>query len=131
MTTILHLLPCDGCTDKLHYQRSISALALAKAFADLFIISLVPDLGIQHVIKSWVSPFALIGPWLANALPLALCLSTFAFFAGFVWNSAHRARDIGWVHWSGLIAVIPFMNVLFTVVLFVRPSKKHSVWDLV
>lgn len=131
MNTISHLLHCDGRTDKLHYQRNIATLALGKAIADLFIVAMVPGLGIHHVIVSWVNPYALIGPWLANVVPFALCLSTFAFFSGLIWNSVHRARDIGWVHWSGLISSIPFLNVLFTVALFLLPSKKHSVWDLV
>ena len=64
-------------------------------------------------------------------MPFAICLGTFAFFAGLVWNSVHRLRDAGHLHWLGLLTAVPFVALPTALVLALLPTRKHTVWDLV
>ncbi|MCC7501821.1 MAG: hypothetical protein IT229_04785 [Flavobacteriales bacterium] len=131
MNTVQKILHCDGCTGRLTYQRNIALLALGKSTVDLLTIALVPGTDAMTVALSWLNPFALILPWMDGSMPFVICLGTFAFFSGLVWNSVHRARDTGWSHWLGLLAAVPFVDIIAAVVLSVLPARKRSVWDLV
>lgn len=131
MNTIQQFLHCDGRTGPLTYQRNIALLALGKSAVDLLTLALLPGTDAGLVALSWLNPFALVAPWNAGTMPFIVCLGTFAFFAGLVWNSVHRARDTGWSHWLGLLAAVPFVDVVAAVVLSLVPARKRSVWDLV
>ena len=131
MNTVQKILHCDGRTGPLTYQRNIALLAVGKAAVDLLTLALVPGTDAAREALSWLNPFALVRPWMDGTMPFSICLGTFAFFAGLVWNSVHRARDTGWNHWLGLLTVVPFVDVIAAVVLSFVPARKRSVWDLV
>ena len=57
-------------------------------------------------------------------------IQTLLFFTALVWNSVHRARHAGWVHWLGLITCVPYVGMIMTVILAFLPARKHTVWDL-
>lgn len=131
MNTLQKMLHCNGCTGRLTYQRNIALLALGKSAVDVMTIALVPSTNAATVALSWLNPFTLVRPWMDGTMPFAVCLGTFAFFSGLVWNSVHRARDTGWSHWLGLLVAVPFVDVIAAVVLSLVPARKRSVWDLV
>lgn len=131
MKTFKQLMHCDGSTGRLTYQRNVALLAVGKAAVDLLILVLVPATDAGVVALSWLTPFVLIAPWLNDAMPLVVCLGTFAFFAGLVWNSVHRLRDAGTVHWLGLLTAVPFVNLPAALVFALLPTRRHTVWDLV
>lgn len=131
MNTLTHLLHCDGSTDRLHYQRNIALLALTKATIDLIVLALIQGTEPLLVLLGWLNPFLLINPWLNGTMPIAICLSTFGFYIGLVWNSVHRARDTGLPHWLGILAAVPYVNWMATFALAVMREKRRSVWDLI
>lgn len=131
MKTFKEVMHCDGRTGRLTYQRNIALLAVGKAAVDLATLALVPGTAIGPVAAAWVNPFVLVRPWLDGAMPFAICLSTFLFFAALVWNSVHRLRDAGHMHWLGLLTAVPFVNLPTAVLLSLLPTRKHTVWDLV
>lgn len=131
MKTFKQLMHCDGCTGRLTYQRNIALLAVAKASADLLTLVAYPGTGTDQVALAWLNPFVLVQPWLLGTMPVTICLSTFAFFAGLVWNSVHRLRDAGHAHGLGLLAAVPFLGLPTALVLSLLPTRKHTVWDLV
>jgi uncharacterized membrane protein YhaH (DUF805 family) len=131
MNTVQKILHCSGFTGRLTYQRNIALLALGKSAVDLLTLALIPGTDAGLLALSWLNPFALVRPWMDGTVPFMICLGTFAFFAGLVWNSVHRARDTGWSHWLGLLTAVPFVDVIAAVVLSFAPARKHSVWDLV
>jgi hypothetical protein len=131
MITFKQLMHCDGRTGRLTYQRNVALLAVGKAAVDLLYLALVPMTNAGLVAMSWLNPFVLVGPWLNDALTFAPCLGTAAFFAGLVWNSVHRLRDAGTVHWLGLLTAVPFVNLPAAVVMALLPTRRHTVWDLV
>lgn len=130
MSTFARLMHCDGCTDRLTYQRNVALLAFGKATMDLITLAVVPSTSAGLVATGWLNPFLLIEPWLAGTMPWMICISTFLFFTALVWNSVHRARHAGWPHWTGLITAVPFVGAAMTVVLALIPARKHTVWDL-
>lgn len=130
MKTFKQIMHCDGRTDRITYQRNIALLAVGKAAVDLVALVLVPATGAGLVALSWLNPFLLVRPWVEGGMPLAICLSTLAFFAGLVWNSVHRLRDAGHAHWLGVLAAVPFVDLVAAVVLSLLPTRKHTVWDL-
>jgi uncharacterized membrane protein YhaH (DUF805 family) len=131
MKTFKELMHCDGRTGRLTYQRNIALLAVGKAAIDLVTLALVPGTSAGLVALSWLNPFVLVDPWTQGAVPFAICLGTFGFFAGLVWNSVHRLRDAGHAHWLGLLTAVPFANLPAATVLCLLPARKHTVWDLV
>jgi hypothetical protein len=131
MNTLQHLLHCDGRTDRLTYQRNVALLAVGKTAVDLVALTFLGSVEVRLVALSWIDPFVLVRPWSDGTLSILPCASTLAFFTGLVWNSVHRARDIGWNHWLGLLSAVPFAGLLATVVLSLVPPKKRTVWDLV
>ncbi|MEO8067910.1 MAG: hypothetical protein ABI599_09490 [Flavobacteriales bacterium] len=131
MNRISHLLHCNGSTDRLTYQRNIAVLGLGKAFIDLVALSVNADVSVELVTLAWFNPFALVNPWLNGGLPVGICISTFCFGCALVWNSVHRARDIGWSHWYGLATAVPFAGPVVTILFALLPGRKRSVWDLV
>ncbi len=131
MRTFKQLMHCDGCTGRLTYQRNIAALAAGKAAVDMLTHALAPGTDAGLVAMAWLNPFVLVRPWLDSAMPFAICLGTFAFFAGLVWNSVHRLRDAGHLHWLGLLTAVPFVALPTALVLALLPTRKHTVWDLV
>lgn len=130
MSTFSRLLHCDGSTDGLTYQRNVALLAFGKAAMDLITLSFVPHLDAGLVALGWLNPFRLIDPWMSGALPFMIGLTTFLFYTTLVWNSVHRARHAGWVHWLGLLTAVPFVGAIMTVILALLPARKHTVWDL-
>jgi len=131
MKTFKQLMHCDGRTGRLTYQRNIALLAVGKATVDLLSLVLAPGTSPELVALSWVDPFVLVSPWLQGGMPFAICLGTFAFFAGMVWNSVHRLRDAGYPHALGLLTAAPFLNLPTALVLALLPTRRHTVWDLV
>ena len=131
MSTLSHLLHCDGTTDGLTFQRNIALLAFSKAALDLFTLAYFPGLEIITILHAWLNPFLLIAPWLEGSMPWTLCASTLVFFTALVWNGVHRARHAGWPKWTALITCIPYVGALMTVVLAFLPARKHTVWDLI
>lgn len=131
MNTFQRLLKCDGRTGRLTYQRNIALLAVGKAAADLLTLTFSTGVDVRPVALSWLNPFALVEPWTDDRMPLITCVVTFAFFSGLVWNSVHRMRDTGWSHWLGLLAAVPFVDLIATVVFALLPPQKRTVWDLV
>lgn len=131
MKTFKQLMHCDGCTGRLAYQRNIAGLAAGKAAVDMLTHALVPGTDAGLAALAWLNPFVLVKPWMDGSMPFTICLSTFAFFAGLVWNSVHRLRDAGHPYWLGLLTAVPFANVPAALVLALLPTRKHSVWDLV
>ncbi|MBX2972624.1 MAG: hypothetical protein KF797_05940 [Flavobacteriales bacterium] len=131
MNTFSRLMHCDGCTDRLTYQRNVALLAFGKATVDLLTLAFIPGTSAMQVAAAWLNPFNLIAPWLAGDMPTMICLSTFLFFSALVWNSVHRARHAGWSHWMGLLTAVPFVGAVMTVVLALAPARKHTVWDLI
>ncbi len=131
MSTLQRLLHCDGRTDRLTYQRNIALLAVAKTAVDLITLSLAPDTNVALVALGWLNPFLLIAPWMDGAMPLAICLSTFALYTGLVWNGVHRLRDAGWRHWLGAAIAIPFIGPVFGAVIALIPAQRRTVWDLI
>lgn len=131
MKTFKQLMHCDGSTGRLTYQRNAALLAVGKAAVDLLALVLVPATDAGVVALSWLNPFVLVAPWLNGAMPLAVCLGTFAFFAGLVWNSVHRLRDAGTAHWLGLLAAVPYVALPAAVVMALLPTRRQTVWDLV
>ncbi|MEZ4755853.1 MAG: hypothetical protein R2817_03380 [Flavobacteriales bacterium] len=131
MSTLQRLLHCDGRTDRLTYQRNIALLAVAKTAVDLITLSFAPDIAVPPVALAWLNPFLLVEPWLEGAMPFTICLSTFAFYTGLVWNGVHRLRDAGWRNWLGALTVIPFAGMLFGALIGLIPTQRRTVWDLV
>lgn len=130
MSTFSRTLHCDGCTDRLTYQRNIALLAVGKAAVDLIAMSLVPGLDPTTIAMAWLNPFVLVKPWLDGAMPFVICLGTLAFFSALVWNSVHRCRHAGFNHWLGLFAAVPFLGLPVAVVLALLPGRRHTVWDI-
>jgi len=131
MSTISHLLHCDGRTDRLTYQRNVAALMAAKLATDSITLAVVASpTSLGLVAYGWLNPFALIEPWLRAEVPLAICASTFLFFTALVWNSVHRTRDTGYPHWLGLLSAVPFVNVAVTLFLSFAARERRSVFDL-
>jgi len=132
MKTLPELLQCSGCATRSIYVRNVLLLAIGKASIDLLVMPLRPDLFATWSWGStWLNPFLLIDPWLDGAVPLIVCLSTFVFYTGLVWNSVHRARHAGIPHWAGLFTAVPFLNTLTLVILLVAPAgKRPSVLDM-
>ena len=131
MKTFKQLMHCDGSTGRLTYQRNVALLALGKAALDLITLALVPGTDAGVVALSWLNPFVLVDPWLNDTMPFAVCIGTFGFFASLVWNSVHRLRDAGTVHWLGLIAAVPYVALPAAVVMALLPRRRRTVWDLV
>ena len=131
MNAVRRILRCGGCTGRLTYQRNIALLALGKSAVDLLTITLIPGIDVGFVAWSWLNPFVLITPWMSGSMPLTICLGTVAFFSGLVWNSVHRTRDMGWSHWLGLLAAVPFVGLAAALLFSLVPARKRSVWDLV
>ncbi len=130
MRTIPALLHCDGCTDAITYQRNVALLAFGKATIDLMTLAVVPGISAMDVAAAWLNPFRLIGPWLDGNMPTMICATTLLFFTALVWNSVHRARHAGWMHFLGLLTAVPFLGAVITVILALVPARKHTVWDL-
>ena len=131
MTSISNLLQCQSSTDRRTYRRNILLLLAGKLAIDLQVMPLRPDLfQAWSWPMSWLNPFILIGPFLKGEAPLVLCFTTFAFFAALVWNSVHRARHIGVEPFTGLLAAVPFINVLVLALFAWAPGKRRSVFDL-
>lgn len=130
MSTFSRLMHCDGSTDGITYQRNVALLAFGKATIDLITLSLVPETSAGLVAAGWLNPFRLIAPWFAGDMPWMICLTTLLFFTALVWNSVHRARHAGWVHWLGLVTCVPYVGMIMTVILAFLPARKHTVWDL-
>ena len=130
MLTLQQILHCDGRTDRLTYQRNVALLSFGKAMVDLITLSLTTT-SAPLVAKAWINPFLLVAPWLQGAVPAITCLTTFALFAGLVWNTVHRLRDSGHPHWLGLCAAIPFAAPVVVGIACFIPSKRRTVWDLV
>lgn len=132
MSTLSHVLHCDGCTDRPTYLRNLALLAAGKAAIDLLVMPLRPDLfSSWSWAGAWINPFSMITPWLNGNVPLLVCATTFVFFAAVVWNSVHRARHARINHWIGLLTTVPFVNLLVVVLLMVLPQgKRPSVFDL-
>ncbi len=131
MNTLTRLLRCDSRTDAITYQRNIAALGFGKAIIDLLTVALAPDVSARLVSLAWLNPFVLVEPWMNGQLPAITCLSTFALFAGLVWNTVHRLRDAGYAHALGALAALPFIAPAVAIVACVLPSKRRTVWDLV
>lgn len=131
MSTITKLLHCDGCTDRLRYQRNIAAVGASKALVDLAIMSIAPATDTGTVASAWLNPYLLIGPWADGQIPWSICATTILFFTALVWNTVHRLRDAGIAHWLGLLVCVPFAGPLAALVCCFLPTKKHTVWDLV
>lgn len=132
MSTISHLLHCDGRTDRLTYQRNVALLVAAKLVADSIVLSTTASaLGIDLIAYGWLNPFALIEPWFRGEMPWIICASTLFFFTALVWNSVHRTRDTDYPHWLGLLAAVPFISPLVAFALAFLPPRKRSVWDII
>jgi|JI7StandDraft_1071085.scaffolds.fasta_scaffold00017_14 hypothetical protein len=131
MRTLAALLHCDGSTDAITYQRNVAALAFGKAAIDLVTLALIPGVTVMHVAAAWLNPFRLIGPWLEGSMPTMICATTMLFFTALVWNSVHRARHAGWMHYLGLLTAVPFIGAVMTIALALAPARKHTVWDLI
>jgi uncharacterized membrane protein YhaH (DUF805 family) len=130
MNTFQRIMHCDGCTGRLTFQRNIALLALSKSALDLLALTFLPGTDAAAVALSWLNPFALLAPWMLGQVPFVVCVSTFLFFAGLVWNSVHRLHDVGWSHWFGLLTAVPFVNLPSALVLAFLPAKRRKVWDL-
>lgn len=122
---------CDGCTDRLRYQRNIAALGVGKALIDLAAMTIVPSTDAGTVASAWLNPFLLIGPWANGLMPWTICATTIVFFSALVWNTVHRLRDAGIAHWLGLLVCVPFAGPVAALACCFLPTKKHTVWDLV
>ncbi|MBP6574132.1 MAG: hypothetical protein KA230_06770 [Flavobacteriales bacterium] len=131
MNTFSRLMHCDGCTDRLTYQRNIALLAVGKALLELITMALVPGIAVDTIAMAWLNPFVLVQPWMNGSMPFIICLGTFAFFSGLVWNSVHRLRHAGYKHWLGLLTGAPYVGIPCAALLSFAPPKKHTVWDLV
>lgn len=123
------LLHCDGCTDRLTYQRNIALLSFGKAMVDLITLGTAGTSAVL-IAKAWINPFLLVGPWLNNEVSAITCITTFGLFAGLAWNTVHRLRDSGHPHWLGLCAAIPFAAPVVVVIACFIPTKRRTVWDL-
>lgn len=131
MSTFTKLLHCDGCTDRLRYQRNIAAVGVGKALIDLAIMTFGPATDTGTVASAWLNPYLLIGPWANGHMPWGICVTTILFFMALVWNTVHRLRDAGIAHGLGLLVCVPFVGPLAALVCCFLPTKKHTVWDLV
>lgn len=130
MTTLRNLLRCDSSSDRRTYQRDIALLAAGNALLDNITMATVPGIDPVTVVFAWLDPFVLLVPKLEGSVPLIICVGTFAFFIGLVWNSVHRLRDAGCSRWLGLVAAIPFLGLPFGILLCWLPGKKRSVWNI-
>lgn len=131
MKTFKQLMHCDGRTGPITYQRNVALLAVGKAAVDLIALACSPGTPPALVAWAWLNPFTLVAPWLDGKMPFAVCLGTFAFFAGVVWNSVHRLRDAGHANWPALLAAVPFAGLPAAMLFAWLPTRRHSVWDLV
>ena len=66
---------CDGCTDRITYQRNIALLGLGKSLVDLMTLQ---HTGAESgtVLHAWVNPYVLIEPWWNGAMPWVICATT-------------------------------------------------------
>lgn len=131
MNTFTRILRCHASTDGLTYQRNVALLAFAKALVDLLVMACDQRLEAHMILGAWLDPFLLISPWVAGTMSTFICLSTFVFYTGLVWNSVHRTRHAGWPTWSASLVMVPYAGGLMTLILAFLPPRKHTVWDLI
>ncbi len=130
MNTWSKLMHCDGCTDRITYQRNIALLGLGNALVDFITVQHTgADSG--TVLHAWCNPYLLIEPWWNGAMPWVICATTLLLYSGVVWNTVHRLRDAGVKHWLGLLTCVPYAGPLAALLACFVPTHRHTVWDLV